>query len=176
MPKQKVATPAYLKKWRAANPERVQARIAKVQEARRAAKEALGATTPKPRGKLPPEQLRANRQASNRAYRAKNKARIAEQRKGYFSENQAKYAAYSQVRKAAKANAIVGWSDPEHDLLLARKAKEWSAILGCALQVDHVVPLRSPIVCGLHVPANLQLLDSPLNAGKGNRTWPDMPE
>jgi hypothetical protein len=53
--------------------------------------------------------------------------------------------------------------------LLYEKAKEYS------FEVDHVVPINHPLVCGLHVWANLQLLAPKINRSKGNRTWPDMP-
>jgi 5-methylcytosine-specific restriction endonuclease McrA len=43
------------------------------------------------------------------------------------------------------------------------------------MQVDHIVPLRNPLVCGLHVWDNLQIMDGLKNNRKGNRFWPDMP-
>lgn len=43
------------------------------------------------------------------------------------------------------------------------------------LEVDHIVPLVSKIVCGLHCPANLAAVPISYNRAKGNKYWPDMP-
>ena len=43
------------------------------------------------------------------------------------------------------------------------------------MEVDHIVPLRNSLVCGLHTWDNLQLMKPVENNRKGNRHWPDMP-
>jgi hypothetical protein len=40
--------------------------------------------------------------------------------------------------------------------------------------VDHIVPLTSDLVCGLHCEANLQIAVGKDNIAKNNRWWPDM--
>ena len=48
-------------------------------------------------------------------------------------------------------------------------------VTGVKHEVDHIVPLQSKIVCGLHNDFNLQVLPVTLNRQKSNKYWPDMP-
>lgn len=66
--------------------------------------------------------------------------------------------------------SIPAWSEVEKIKVVFEKAKEFG------MEIDHIVPIKSDLVCGLHVWHNLQLLDMPLNRSKKNRYWPDMPD
>ena len=115
----------------------------------------------------------------NKAYRQANADRLnavhREKSRRLRAERPDVVNARNKMRKAAQRQAIPAWADMKQIRTLYSKAKELSAALGVELHVDHVVPLRSKLVCGLHTPDNLQLLASDLNHAKRNWTWPDMP-
>ena len=76
----------------------------------------------------------------------------------------------SSMRRKVVKQATPMWADIESIKFVYKKAKEYG------FQVDHVVPLKSELVCGLNIPENMQLLHKSINTSKGNRWWPDMPE
>jgi hypothetical protein len=55
------------------------------------------------------------------------------------------------------------------------EAAALSEATGVEHHVDHVVPLRSKLVCGFHVAHNMEVMPAADNIKKGNRFWPDMP-
>jgi hypothetical protein len=65
--------------------------------------------------------------------------------------------------------SIPKWETTENIKMFYVKAKK----LG--FEVDHIVPIKSDIVCGLHCVDNFQMLGRSENASKSNRYWTDMP-
>lgn len=90
-------------------------------------------------------------------------------RRSYYQSNKDSYLSRKSVRRALELQAIPKWAELDRIKTLYSKASQYG------MEVDHVVPLKSDLVCGLHCWANLQLLNSTVNRAKGNRYWPDMP-
>jgi hypothetical protein len=93
----------------------------------------------------------------------------------YWRNNKPLVYAKSARRRAALLRAIPSWAD--HDKIAAIYAQciETAEATGIEYHVDHIVPLRSKIVCGLHCEGNLQILTGLDNSKKHNSYWPDMP-
>jgi hypothetical protein len=89
-------------------------------------------------------------------------------------ENRHKTREYRFVRGQAQRQATPAWADRAAMVVFHRKAKEMTKATGIGHHVDHIVPIRSEFVCGLHCEANMQVLDAFANQSKLNRWWPDM--
>jgi hypothetical protein len=83
--------------------------------------------------------------------------------------------AHNADRRAAKNQALVAWANKDKMAWFYREGRRLNALTGTIYHVDHIVPLVSQLVCGLHNEFNLQLLPSLDNLKKHNRYWPDMP-
>lgn len=113
----------------------------------------------------------ANREsflAYGRGFYEANKDICAELHSKWRAKNRAKLAVQQSYRRAAKHQATPPWADQQLIDTVYQKAEQYG------LTVDHVVPLKSDLVCGLHVWENLQLLSHELNSSKKNRQWPGM--
>ncbi len=97
-----------------------------------------------------------------RVYREENGSEIRVRLNKWKSENPGRVNADTAKRRAAKLRATPKWADTA----IIKAIYEKAARLG--KEVDHIIPLRSPTVCGLHWEGNLQLLSSIENARKGN--------
>jgi len=144
---------AYQRAWREKNPEK----------AREYAK--------KWRSKVGPE--RVNGDAAK--YREENRASTRAAALKWQKENPGKANAANAARYAAKMRATPKWADLDAIELIYLEAERMSRETGVKHEVDHIVPLRSKIVSGLHCESNLRVMPAFDNRSKGNRHWPDMP-
>ena len=108
--------------------------------------------------------------AKSIAWQKENRDRVNAKNANWRKLNPDACNAKSARRRAAKFKATPIWADA----VTIRKIYE-DAVARIGYDVDHIVPLNSPLVCGLHVPNNLQIVPSRENRAKGNKFWPDMP-
>jgi hypothetical protein len=101
----------------------------------------------------------------NKEHRAVSYAQWAKQNKHIINALVAK-------RIARKFQATPSWANEEAILTIYAEAARLTRETGVRHEVDHIYPLQSDVVCGLHCEANLQILTKAENIRKGNR----MPE
>lgn len=74
--------------------------------------------------------------------------------------------------RAKQRKATPPWITKEHTKQMTELFKErerQSVLLGVGHHVDHIIPINSPYVCGLHVPWNLEVITEELNLLKNNK-------
>jgi hypothetical protein len=93
----------------------------------------------------------------------------------YEADKPAALAKYYK-RDARTRMATPRWADLKKIALYYRIAAQQTKETGVKWEIDHIVPLQSDRVCGLHVEHNLSFTRADYNRRKSNRYWPDMPE
>ena len=87
-------------------------------------------------------------------------------------QNPHKTAVMNATRRAQKKRAVPSWANLEAIKKIYQEAVVLTKNTGILHEVDHIYPLQSKYLCGLHVENNLQILTKKENLAKGNRTWP----
>lgn len=142
-----------MREWRAANPEKVEADKKKRREA--SARRKTKRPAPITALETAIYQRQYAKHASNNFPEKKTAARAK--------------------RRASELRATPEWADRKAMQAVYEEAAFRKEIVGGEWHVDHIVPLRSKLVCGLHNQFNLQVLPGEENLAKSNKFWPDMP-
>lgn len=111
--------------------------------------------------------------AINRSSAKRNRVRRNDQSKSYRKVHKGRVNADNALRRANLKNASPPWLSAEHKegiKQLYKLAQKFEKTFGLKYHVDHIVPLNGDNVCGLHVPWNLQILESKMNLKKSNKT------
>ena len=127
--------------------------------------------------------------ATQRKNYAKNKEHFKKMAEARISKDpelhKAKKTAYYQANKGAaiararkyqmlRKRAMPAWANDFFIKEAYVLAKLREVATGLKWHVDHIVPLTSNKVCGLHCEQNLQVITMAENMAKGNRIWPNM--
>ena len=110
--------------------------------------------------------------AKSREYVIKNRARDNQYKKNWAERNKDHVAANWKRRSAYIRRATPSWSDFSRIKKFYAERIRLTEETGQDYHVDHYYPIVSDVVCGLHVPENLQVITAVENLAKSNK----MPE
>ena len=116
-----------------------------------------------------------NKEAVKARANARSKDEINQYRKKHKEKNPDYYKALTSVRKRRHRDATPKWITTGHKLAMRQlylQAMELTKLTGERYVVDHIVPLISEAVCGLHVPWNLRVITQDENLRKSNKLEP----
>lgn len=92
-----------------------------------------------------------------------------EQARRWRAANPGKVNAITAARRSWIKRATPAWLNEAQRAQIRALYRKAATFGANAMHVDHIVPLRGELVCGLHVPWNLQLLPAADNRLKNNR-------
>lgn len=102
-------------------------------------------------------------------YKKLNKDKVSDIRKIYANNFPEKKSYHQALRRSNKLSATPFYANLFFIKEAYSLAKLRTKMTGIEWSVDHIVPLKGKLVCGLHVHNNLQVITNIENMKKGNR-------
>lgn len=107
-----------------------------------------------------------------RQYHAENAEHIIARKRERRSSDVAAMAYHNNAgakRRAAEVKATPKWANGAAIVAVYEEARRLTMKTGVPYHVDHVIPLLSKSVCGLHVESNLRAIPAVVNMKKQNK-------
>jgi len=118
------------------------------------------------------EKYKLKKRKYARERRRQNPEKYREQYTQWRTNNLEKHRARQAARRAQKQNANPPWANKTLIKEIYANAKKIEEQTGIKQAVDHIYPLKSDFLCGLHVENNLQIIPNLENCSKSNTQWP----
>lgn len=121
---------------------------------------------------------RANKEKWNgysTEWRKNNPGKQQAARRKYYLANISSVRIRNRAYEQQLTTAQPDWADEFFMSEIYDLAARRTQCTGKPWEVDHIVPLKSKLVCGLHCEANLAVIPKAANRAKSNTHWPDMP-
>lgn len=93
--------------------------------------------------------------------------------KKHYDNNKSDHLEYWYARNERTKKATPSWADRSEIRAIYAEAKRITEETGIKHHVDHIIPLRGEVVCGLHVSNNMQIIPADENLQKAAKFDPD---
>jgi hypothetical protein len=79
-------------------------------------------------------------------------------------------------QRAQRLRATPAWADRYAIYRMYKECARLTKVTGIRHHVDHIIPLRGKLVCGLHVAHNMRVIPAKENLSKSNKFIPELLE
>ena len=87
----------------------------------------------------------------------------------WHKNNRHRVSESNRHRRRKMDDATPTWVDRSELQRLEAERVKIENDTGVRYEIDHIIPIKHPLICGLHVPWNLQIVTAQYNNSKGNR-------